>query len=168
MEKFELVDKDGKNTGKIVTLEELEDVNTRKFPEGHYLPVAGIVVLNENNEVLLEKRSMKKISGAGKWGICAGKVDFGESVKEAAVREASEEIGIKFDKDSLKPLATSIIKDGRYSIYYVKTDIPINKYKIQESELEEVKYFKIEEIEKLENSIFDWTDNVKELLKNEA
>ena len=111
---------------------------------------------------------MKKISGAGKWGICAGKVDFGESVKEAAVREASEEIGIKFDKDSLKPLATSIIKDGRYSIYYVKTDIPINKYKIQESELEEVKYFKIEEIEKLENSIFDWTDNVKELLKNEA
>ena len=27
MEKFELVDKDGKNTGKIVTLEELEDVN---------------------------------------------------------------------------------------------------------------------------------------------
>ena len=50
----------------------------------------------------------------------------------------------------------------------MKTDIPINKYKIQESELEEVKYFKIEEIEKLENSIFDWTDNVKELLKNEA
>ena len=32
MEKFELVDKDGKNTGKIVTLEELEDVNRRKFP----------------------------------------------------------------------------------------------------------------------------------------
>ena len=60
MEKFELVDKDGKNTGKIVTLEELEDANRRKFPEGHYLPVAGIIVLNENNEVLLEKRSMKK------------------------------------------------------------------------------------------------------------
>ena len=26
----------------------------------------------------------------------------------------------------------------------------------------------IEELEKLENSIFDWTDNVKELLKDEA
>ena len=98
-------------------------------------------------------------------GNLCRKVDFGETVKEAAVREASEEIGIKFDKDTLKPLATSIIKDGRYSIYYVKTDIPINQYKIQESELEEVKYFKLEEIEKLENSIFDWTDNVKELLK---
>ena len=168
MERFELVDKDGRNTGKILTLEDLEGTNRVKFPKGHYLPVAGIIVLNKNNEILLEKRSMKKASGAGKWGICAGKVDMGESVEEAAVREASEEIGIKFDKNKLKPLTTSIIKGGRYSIYYVKTDIPISQYKIQESELEEVKYFKIEEIENLENSIFDWADDVKELLKNEA
>ena len=100
--------------------------------------------------------------------MCAGKVDYGETSIDAAIREASEEIGVKFDKNQLKPLTTSIIKDGRFSIYYIKTNLPLNKYKIQESELDEVKYFKIDEIEKLENCLFDWTDNVKEILKNEA
>ena len=38
----------------------------------------------------------------------------------------------------------------------------------QESELDEVRYYKIDEIEKLENSLFDWTEYVKELLKKEA
>ncbi len=168
MEKFELVDKNGKNTGNIVTLEQINKENREKFPEGTYLPIAGIVVINENNEILLEKRSMQKVSGAGKWGMCAGKVDYGESTIDAAIREASEEIGVKFDKNQLKPLTTSIIKDGRFSIYYIKTNLPLNKYKIQESELDEAKYFKIDEIEKLENCLFDWTDNVKEILKNEA
>ena len=90
MEKFELVDRNGNRTGNIVTLEELERENRVKFPENCYLPVAGVVVINQNNEVLLEKRSSKKVSGAGKWGICAGKVDFGETTIDAAIREASE------------------------------------------------------------------------------
>lgn len=168
MEKFELVDKNGNRTGNIVTLEELERENRVKFPENCYLPVAGVVVINENNEVLLEKRSSKKVSGAGKWAICAGKVDFGETTLDAAIREASEEIGIKFDKEKLKPLSTDLIKDGRFSIYYIKENIPIDKYKIQKSELEEVKYFKIDEIKNLENSLFDWTESVENLIKNEA
>lgn len=168
MEKFELVDRHGNRTGNIVTLEELERKNRIKFPENCYLPVAGVVVINENNEVLLEKRSSKKVSGAGKWGICAGKVDFGETTIDAAIREASEEIGIKFDKEKLKLLSTDLIKDGRFSIYYIKENIPIDKYKIQESELEEVKYFKLDEIKNLENSLFDWTESVENLIKNEA
>ena len=168
MEKFELVDRNGNRTGNIVTLEELERKNRIKFPENCYLPVAGVVVINENNEVLLEKRSSKKVSGAGKWGICAGKVDFGETTIDAAIREASEEIGIKFDKEKLKLLSTDLIKDGRFSIYYIKENIPIDKYKIQESELEEVKYFKLDEIKNLENSLFDWTESVENLIKNEA
>lgn len=166
MEKFELVDRNGNKTGNIVTLEELERKNRVKFPENCYLPVAGVI--NENNEVLLEKRSSKKVSGAGKWGICAGKVDFGENTLDAAIREASEEIGIKFDKEKLKPLSTDLIKDGRFSIYYIKDNIPIDRFKIQESELEEVKYFKLDEIKNLENSLFDWTENVEAVIKEDA
>ena len=168
MEKFELVDENGNRTGNIVTLEELERKNRVKFPENCYLPVAGVVVINENNENKKEKRSSKKVSGAGKWGICAGKVDFGETTIDAAIREASEEIGIKFDKEKLKLLSTDLIKDGRFSIYYIKENIPIDKYKIQESELEEVKYFKIDEIKNLENSLFDWTESVENLIKSQA
>ena len=164
MEEFELVDMNGIRTGKIVTLEELENKECKtKIPYGYYLPVAGIVVMNENNEILLERRSLKKTSAAGQWGICAGKVNIGESTIEAAIREASEEIGVTFDKEKLKLLTTDLINNGRYSIYYVRTNLSINQYKIQESEVDEVKYFKINELENLENSIFDWIDNIKEI-----
>ena len=164
MEKFELVDINGIKTGKIITLEELKNKECKtKIPYGCYLPVAGIVVINENNEILLEKRSLKKTSAAGKWGICAGKVNIGESTIEAAIREASEEIGVTFDKEKLKLLTTDLINNGRYSIYYVRTNLSINQYKIQESEVDELKYFKINELGNLENSIFDWIDNIKEI-----
>ncbi len=167
MEKFELVDINGIKTGKIVTLEELETKDSSEiFPEGCYLPVAGIVVINENDEILLEKRSIEKSRGAGKWGICAGKVDFDETTIEAAIRETFEEIGVKFKENELRPLSTDLIKNGRYTIYYVRTNLKESQYMLQKGEVDEVRYFKIDELENLENSLFDWLDNVKGVLFN--
>lgn len=42
----------------------------------------------------------------GHWATLAGHVDPGESVHEAAVREAAEEAGVRIDPDDLEPLTT--------------------------------------------------------------
>ena len=50
--------------------------------------------------------------------------------------------------------------------YYVRKNIEINKCKLQEDELEEVKYFKIEELQNLDTEGFEWLEKLKEVIKN--
>lgn len=55
----------------------------------HFVPIeaAGGVVFNRLKEILLIKRM-------GKWDLPKGKIDAGESIEEAALREVEEECGI--------------------------------------------------------------------------
>lgn len=103
MEKHELVDINGNKTGKILTHVEARDINN--VPNGCYISVVGVVIINENDEILLQKRSRFKRANPSKWGICGGKVDLGETPLEAGIRETLEEIGILLNKEELKFLS---------------------------------------------------------------
>lgn len=163
MEKHELVDIDGNKTGKIIT--HVEARNPNNIPEGHYIAVVGVVIMNSNNEILLQKRSRFKRSNPSKWGICGGKIDFNETALEAGIWETAEEIGITLNKKDLKLLSIDTNENTHFTVYYVEKDININECKIQEEELEEVKYFKIEELQDLDNEGFEWLENLKKIIK---
>ncbi|MCU0541875.1 MAG: NUDIX domain-containing protein [Oscillatoriaceae cyanobacterium Prado104] len=53
---------------------------------------AGAIVLDNRGWILLEKRS-----DCGWWGLPGGRIEPGESVKEAAVREVKEETGLNIE-----------------------------------------------------------------------
>ena len=50
---------------------------------------AGIIIENENGQVLLEKRTDNH-----QWGYAGGSIELGETVEEAAKRELFEEMGL--------------------------------------------------------------------------
>ena len=162
MEKHELVDEKGNKTGKILT--HIEACDPNNIPNGYYISVAGVVIINDKNEILLQKRSRFKLSNPGKWGICSGKVNLGETPLVAGIRETLEEIGILLNTNDLKFLSVYKNKKARYTVYYVRKNVDINKCKIQEKELEEVKYFNIEELKDLDNDGFEWLDNLKKII----
>lgn len=56
--------------------------------------------LVKENKVLLAMK--KRGFGAGKWNGIGGKVEPGESVKEAIVREVGEEINVSINPDDLR------------------------------------------------------------------
>lgn len=59
---------------------------------GFLKPGVGVVILNENDEILMERRS-----DCGLWGLLGGKMDVGESVEETLHREVFEETGFKVE-----------------------------------------------------------------------
>lgn len=67
------------------------------------LVAAAYVVLRRGDDVLLQLRQGTGYMD-GRWGLLAGHVDPGESVHEAAVREAAEESGVRVDVADLEPL----------------------------------------------------------------
>ncbi|SDN09558.1 ADP-ribose pyrophosphatase YjhB, NUDIX family [Fictibacillus solisalsi] len=48
-----------------------------------------VILLNEENQVLLQKRA-----DVGLWGIPSGHIEIGETVSEAAIREVKEETNL--------------------------------------------------------------------------
>lgn len=57
---------------------------------------SSIIVRNEKNEILLQKRADN-----GKWGLPGGCQDLGENLRTTAVRELYEETGIKVKEEDL-------------------------------------------------------------------
>lgn len=101
---------------------------------------------------LLQKRSMKKRNGPGKWDMpSAGHVASGEKLLEACVRETKEELGIDTKEEDYK-LLTDWICDEDWElawIYMLETDKEIQDLTLQNDEVERVQYFDFESMEKL-------------------
>ena len=65
--------------------------------------VAAAALLDDRGRVLLAQRPASK-SMAGLWEFPGGKVDEGETLEAALLRELAEELGIQVDPASLSPL----------------------------------------------------------------
>lgn len=61
--------------------------------------IVACVLINENNEVLMIQEAKK--SCAGKWYLPAGRMECGETIVEAAIREVLEETGLNIEVTTL-------------------------------------------------------------------
>ncbi|MFW5846838.1 MAG: NUDIX hydrolase [Nanoarchaeota archaeon] len=124
-------------------------------PEKQFFIVKSLIV-NEEGKILLVKRERKWHKEAhGKWEFPGGKVEFDEFPEDACIREAKEESGIDIEVVQLIPK----IHIGRweYSDRRSKQIIicyqcrPIGgKISLEDHGVSDVKWFDIEEIEKLD------------------
>jgi len=59
----------------------------------HPVPIVRVIVTDEAARVLLLQRAAGTL-GAGEWCLPGGKVDYGQTVADAAARELAEETGL--------------------------------------------------------------------------
>ena len=71
---------------------------------------------------------------------------------------------IVVNKEELKFLNINTNEKAHFTVYYIRKNIDINECKLQEEEVEEVKYFRIEELEKLDNEGFEWLEDLKKII----
>jgi len=105
-------------------------------------------ITNSLGKILLAKRHHTKIHYPGKWGpSVTGTVDEGETYEENIIKEAEEELGLK----NIKPKISLKTKtDNEYhhfnQSYTLNIDKKIDEFKIQEDEVEEIKWFSAKEL----------------------
>ncbi len=108
-------------------------------------------IVNSKNEVLIQKREKNRRFFPEYWDIsAAGHVSSGQTNLEAAIIETEEELGLKLNKSDFNLLCAlwtdSLLNDGAFRnrefnpIYVVRADITISNIKIQQEEVEAVKF----------------------------
>lgn len=127
--------------------------NLRKIV-GHDLVMTvgcGVLIENEKGQVLLQKRS-----DTGEWCVPGGALEPGETYKQAAKRELSEEVGIMVDENDLQlfGLYSGDDREIHYPngdvVYSLSVIFKCNKYEgvisDEDSEVLEHRFFEKKEI----------------------
>ena len=102
-------------------------------------------------EVLFQKRSDKVDRFAGKWDIAAGgHINYNESVLDAAVREAREEIGATITKDMLRlvVITPSLFANNILREFICDYTGHPDNFHFDDEEVSEVKWVKLSEFDK--------------------
>ena len=92
-------------------------------PPRHPIPAVGVVCLRAPDEVLLIRRG--KPPGAGGWSLPGGRLEWGERLHDAALRELSEETGVRAEMLGLIDVVDGRFEpdpDGRPMHHYVLVD----------------------------------------------
>lgn len=114
--------------------------------------VSALWVTNSHGDILLAQRSFSKKHHPGGWGpAVAGTVDEGESYEENIVKEAAEEIGLKDIKPQKSKKVRVTLETGDHNHftqwYTLVVDKPAEAFTIQREEVEQVKWFKRDELQ---------------------
>ena len=100
-----------------------------------------MIIINEEGEILLLKRSKRDSFGAGKWCLPGGTVDPGENPRIAVIREVMEETGITCCTDPL--FITSIKNDNgsESNYFYSNMSDPNQHIMLVEEEHDQYEWF---------------------------
>lgn len=150
MEYLDEVDRNNNFTGRILPKEEF---HLKGF---YYREVIGFVV-NEQGEILLQKRASTKKIKPNLWEVCYGHVSKGETPDESIIREIGEEIGLEITSQEAITVGIELTEEfyeERYHntfsyIFLIRTDKKISNFKMQEEEVSALKYVSIQELKVL-------------------
>ena len=149
MELWDLYTKDRTRTGQTM-------IRGEKQPEDTYRIVVHLCLFNSKGEMLIQQRQPFKDGWPNMWDITVGgSAVSGDDSRRAIERETLEELGLKIDFSQERPAMTISFPQGFDDMYVLTRDIDLNDLKLQEEEVQRVKWADQEEILKiLQEGIF--------------
>lgn len=146
---LDIYTRDGKHLG-IRTRGECHSDNP-----GYYHKPVWIWIVNDDGQLLVQKRSNNKKCFPGYWDIpSAGHLDAGESSIEGAIRETKEELGVDTKAEDYQYVG-EYISDTTWElgqVYLLKMNMRAENMVLQEDEVEQVKWLSFNEFKNLLNS----------------
>lgn len=92
---------------------------SREYPDRPLIGVGAVIV--QDNRALLIRRGQPPL--LGEWSLPGGVLECGETLREAAVREAVEETGLVVEVIDMLGVYERVIRnDGRVRYHYVLID----------------------------------------------
>lgn len=147
--------------------------------KGHIHRALSVLILNSKGQILLQRRSKNKSIHPLSWDISTSEhVLAGESYEDAGVRSVVEELGVEV---SISKVTEEKLQQRKYQLkdhLVLENEIVLmlkgnheGPFYIDPSEVDSVKFFEVEEIEKMVQSGEDFTiwfleewENIKQVV----
>lgn len=142
MELLDVYDNNGNKTGRVVVRGDKSVV----LNDDEHIAVGVIYIENNNGEFLIQKTSKEK---GDNYSSTGGHIDSGETSLESIKRETKEELGLDIDNDDIVELVFLLYDKPIRFMFYLKKNIDVSDLRIQEEEVESVKFMSINEINNL-------------------
>ena len=166
IEIWDVLDENGNPTGKTA----LRGQGILK--SGEYHLVVHIWIVSSSGQFLIQRRADDKKLMPGEWAATGGAAISGEDSFAAASRELFEELGIKYDRNSLKKLERIKRRNSLLDVWAIVCNISENKLVLQRSEVAQAKWVSERELRKMiENGNFhnygkEYFDSIFEKIKS--
>ncbi len=143
MEYIDIFDENNNPTGEVKE-------KTKAHEDGNFHRTAHVWIINDKNELLLQKRSASKKSHPNCWDISgAGHIRAGETVINGAIRrELKEELGVQAEAKNFEYIAT--IKSTKNPknmefgyVYLLRCNKKIEEYVFEDDEVFEFSEFEL-------------------------
>lgn len=148
-ELLDVLDEEGNSTGNVETKAEI-------YKMGLWHRSVHIWIINDNKELLVQKRNPNKKTFPNLWAISsAGHVLAGETSIKSGLRELKEELDVDATEKELKYLFTIKRVQSHHDsyirvfddVYLLHRNIDVDKTKLQVEELTDIKYIYYEYLE---------------------
>ena len=146
MERIDIYDSDRRPTGRTAG-------SPKELADREYRLVIHLCLFNSRGEMLIQRRRDSCARWPGRWDVSVrGCADTGETGREAAMREAREELGLDLDLTGLRPALTVSFPHGFDELFLVEAELDPAALTLQESEVAAVRWAGEEEILRLRES----------------
>lgn len=159
MEKWDLYDRNGQRTENVMNRGD-------EIPYGFYHLVVHIWVVDGQGKYLIQKRAAGVSWKPGIWAATGGSVTTGETPLNAAIREVSEEVGLRVLPRQMRLLHRMRRTNSFCYVYRVKIQQAAEEFVLQPEEVERVKWASQQEIEAMrkQGTFYDYGDAYFNLL----
>ncbi len=122
MELVDVLNKRKEKSGKVC--------DRNSLCKGEFRLSVHIWIMNNDNEILLQKRNKNLRIYPGMWGNTGGAVKMGENSLEAIKREVKEELGLKIKSEKMTFIASFKRNKDFVDVWLLKDDIKIDDIKL--------------------------------------
>lgn len=152
VELFDVLDANGEKTGQVKPRHLVHR-------DGDWHRAVMIWVVNPERGILLQRRAPNKDSHPNCWDIsCGGHLSAGDDSITGAIRELAEELGLKVKPEDLHFLLASkrmtrpapdFINNSFDDLYIYFTNLELNQFVMQKSEISALKYVSLDELKSM-------------------
>lgn len=130
--------------------EKLDYTKGRKeLVSGEFRLSCFVWIINDNDELLIQQRLATAKTCPKMWETTSGGAISGDTPITGVLRELEEELGITANINDLKYIGTYARINDYVEVFLLKSNVKITELKLQQDEVQAVKWMKISEFEKL-------------------
>jgi len=121
----------------------------KELDVGEYRLSCYAYIINDDNQLLIQQRVATVENMPNMWETLSGGAISGDTSLSGTIREIKEELGIEVNPDDMTFIGSYIRRKDFVEIWLLKSNVKIEKLKLEEDEIQNAKWINISEFEEM-------------------